>query len=186
MIDTEKTEYTGAGVYVAVLDTGLATNWRAYFPEERIATELGRGFVDKGIMKEDRTGVYVPNVVESSDFHGDHPHGTHVSSTVIGYSIRGTYIDGVAPGATIIPVKVLETYPALQATFGTDAAVAAGIEYVVVCVFFRAEITNAGLHRDISPVAFYPADYDKIFSGIKSNGLLASAIHPLGQFCGSA
>jgi subtilisin family serine protease len=69
-------------------------------------------------------------VVESSDFHGDHPHGTHVSSTVIGYSIRGTYIDGVAPGATIIPVKVLETYPALQATFGTDAAVAAGIEYV--------------------------------------------------------
>lgn len=130
IIDVEKTEYSGAGVYVAVLDTGLYENWRAYFPEERIATELGRAFVDNGIMREDKTGVYVPNVVESKNFLGDHPHGTHVSSTVIGYSIRGTYIDGVAPGATIIPVKVLETYPALKATFGTDAAVAAGIEYI--------------------------------------------------------
>ncbi len=131
MIDAEKAgDYTGAGVYVAILDTGLATNWRAYFPEERIATELGRGFVDKGVMKEDRTGNYTANVVESKDYHGDHPHGTHVTSTVIGYSIRGTAVDGVAPGAMIIPVKVLETYPALEATFGTDAAVAAGINYI--------------------------------------------------------
>lgn len=136
MIDVESVDYTGAGVYVAVLDTGLDTNWRDYFPEERIATELGRGFVDNGIMREDRTGVYVANVVESKDFHGDHPHGTHVTSSVIGYSIRGTSIDGVAPGATIIPVKVLATYPAIKdeygdpVTFGTDASVAAGINYV--------------------------------------------------------
>ena len=130
MIDVDKVDYTGAGVYVAILDTGLYENWRAYFPEERIATELGRGFVDNGIMREDRTGVYEPNVVESMNFIGDHPHGTHVSSTVIGYSIRGAAVDGVAPGATIIPVKVLETYPALKATFGTDAAVAAGINYI--------------------------------------------------------
>ena len=35
---------TGAGVYVAVLDTGLLKTWRAYFPAERIATEFGASF----------------------------------------------------------------------------------------------------------------------------------------------
>ena len=34
--------YDGAGVYVAVFDTGLVHNWREYFPEERVvfATEF--------------------------------------------------------------------------------------------------------------------------------------------------
>jgi subtilisin family serine protease len=138
VIDTEKVAggINGAGVYVAVLDTGLAANWRDYFPEERIATELGRGFVDSGVMRDEKTGVYEANVVESTNFIGEHPHGTHVSSTVIGYSFYGTPVPGVAPMATIIPVKVLATYPGIHdeygdpATFGTDAMVAAGIEYV--------------------------------------------------------
>lgn len=36
--------YTGAGVYVGVLDTGLLNSWRAYFPTDRIATEYARCF----------------------------------------------------------------------------------------------------------------------------------------------
>jgi hypothetical protein len=36
--------YDGAGVYVAVIDSGLPFNWRAYFPEERIAVDLARSF----------------------------------------------------------------------------------------------------------------------------------------------
>src|SRR5262245_1451202 len=36
--------YTGAGVYVAVIDSGLFVNWREYFPEERIATRFARAF----------------------------------------------------------------------------------------------------------------------------------------------
>lgn len=120
----------GEGVYVAVLDTGLVANWRDYFPEERIKTEWGRGFVDKGVMQAEKTGIYTPNVVESRNFRGVHPHGTHVTSTIIGYSFYGTPILGVAPMATIIPVKVLETYQGLDANFGTSYAVAAGIDYV--------------------------------------------------------
>jgi hypothetical protein len=38
--------YTGKGVYVAVLDTGLVPNWRDYFPANRIATKLGKGFYE--------------------------------------------------------------------------------------------------------------------------------------------
>src|SRR5690348_1011536 len=44
MINIEKVSQTGAGVYIAVLDTGLVPNWRDYFPEQRIATKLGTGF----------------------------------------------------------------------------------------------------------------------------------------------
>ena len=36
--------YDGTGVYIAVIDTGLPFNWRAYFPEERIAVQYARGF----------------------------------------------------------------------------------------------------------------------------------------------
>lgn len=121
----------GEGVYVAVLDTGLVKHWRAYFPEERIKTEWGRSFVDVGVMKEEKAGKeFVSNIRESRDFTGEHPHGTHVTSTIIGYSFYGTPVEGVAPYATIIPVKVLDYYAGLGATFGTSEAVAAGIDYV--------------------------------------------------------
>ena len=33
MINVEAVSETGAGVYVAVLDTGLVPNWKDYFPE---------------------------------------------------------------------------------------------------------------------------------------------------------
>ncbi len=123
-------EINGEGVYVAVLDTGLVANWRDYFPEERIKTEWGRGFVDKGVMAAINGGKYIPHVVESSNFFDDHPHGTHVTSSIIGYSLSGTQVLGVAPMATIIPVKVLETYEGIDANFGTNYAIAAGINYV--------------------------------------------------------
>ncbi|HEU0307413.1 MAG TPA: hypothetical protein VFR30_10635, partial [Lysobacter sp.] len=32
--------FDGAGVYVAVLDTGLLDTWRQYFPQERIASQF--------------------------------------------------------------------------------------------------------------------------------------------------
>ena len=132
MIDVEKVnpDITGEGVYVAVLDTGLRANWRDYFPEERIVTDWGRSFIDKGVMQDEKAGKFVSNVVESSNFIGEHPHGTHVTSTIIGYSIRGSYVAGIAPKANIIPVKVLEYYSGLKSTFGTSEAVAAGINYV--------------------------------------------------------
>jgi hypothetical protein len=40
MTNSETTGYTANGVYVAILDTGLTSNWRDYFPTEKIATTL--------------------------------------------------------------------------------------------------------------------------------------------------
>src|SRR5687767_3476766 len=43
-INIENITQTGAGVYVAVLDTGLVPNWNDYFDSARVATHLGTGF----------------------------------------------------------------------------------------------------------------------------------------------
>jgi subtilisin family serine protease len=156
---------TGAGVYVAVLDTGLAPNWTDYFPEDRIATELGKGFYQNvsftsqahGENDKCGGGVEVGPLTETSWIGSrGSEHGTHVTSTIIGFNYQSKFdaiagyplppiqVRGIAPDATIIPVKVLADYqvPALpkcddpgplaaeEVVFGTDQMVDAGINYV--------------------------------------------------------
>lgn len=111
--------YDGSGVYVAVLDTGLLDTWRQYFPEERIAEEFAISFSGGG--GEVGEVSTQPNKWE----HDTHSHGTHVTSTILGYSLRGTSVNGMAPMATVIPVKVLH-----NAGFGWSSMVARGIVYV--------------------------------------------------------
>jgi len=104
---------------VAVLDTGLLDSWRKYFPQERIAEEYGKSFGGGG--------GEVGNVSEQPNKweHDQDSHGTHVTSTIIGYNLRGNPINGVAPMATIIPVKVLN-----QTGSGWSSVIAKGITYV--------------------------------------------------------
>jgi len=114
-------DYDGAGVYVAVLDTGLVDTWRQYFPQERIATEyaicFGGGGGNRGWVSTQ------PNKWE----HDTNSHGTHVTSTILGYNFYGTPINGVAPMASVIPVKVLN-----QTGWGWTSAISRGILYVAV------------------------------------------------------
>lgn len=111
--------YDGSGVYVAVLDTGLLDTWRQYFPQERIATQFAKAFNGGG---GEQGGISEPpNKWE----HDQNSHGTHVTSTILGYSLNGTAINGTAPLATVIPVKVLN-----QNGSGWSSVVAAGIVYV--------------------------------------------------------
>lgn len=110
---------TGAGVYVAVLDTGLLDSWRSYFPEERIASRWGIAFGGGG--GEVGNVSSQPNKWE----HDQNSHGTHVTSTVLGYQLGAGTINGVAPLATVIPVKVLN-----QNGSGWSSVVARGIVYV--------------------------------------------------------
>jgi subtilisin family serine protease len=111
--------FDGAGTYVAVLDTGLVDAWRQYFPEERIAEEYAVAFGGGG--GEVGTVSSQPNKWERDT----DSHGTHVTSTILGYSLRGTPINGVAPMATVIPVKVLN-----QNGSGWSSVIARGITYV--------------------------------------------------------
>lgn len=162
MIDLDQgVTATGAGVYVAVLDTGLPPNWKDYFPNARIAGALGAGFVQSISFKAHRddcgVGIEV-GALKRTTFVGSRSstHGAHVASVITGYSYRSNtdlaagfalpdiQVRGIAPEATVIPVRVLADYqlPALPkcddpvvaggsttVNLGTDAMVAAGINY---------------------------------------------------------
>ena len=113
------TSFDGSGVYVAILDTGLLDSWRQYFPQERIATQFARAYSGGG-------GEMGRVAVATNQWeHDQNSHGTHVTSSVLGYKFGGTTIGGAAPLATVIPVKVLN-----QAGFGWSSVIAQGIVYV--------------------------------------------------------
>jgi subtilisin family serine protease len=149
IVDAENYPNGGEGIYVAVLDTGLLANWQFFFTnpvtgECRIKWEWGKGYThdmwwndtlgdfEMGPLRDDRGFI-------TDSFKGS-GHGTHVTSTIIGYrfltATADMWIRGVAPKATIIPVLVLDAwevpYPGGVARFtgGTWEMVSAGIRYV--------------------------------------------------------
>ena len=116
-VATRSVTQTGAGVYVGILDTGLLPTWRSYFPEARIATQYATSFTGGGAAAQGATPS-PPGWWENDQ----NTHGTHVTSTILGFSFFGTPITGVAPEATVIPVKVLN-----QSGSGWWSAIAQGV-----------------------------------------------------------
>jgi subtilisin family serine protease len=143
--------YTGEGVYVAVLDTGLVQNWRQFFPQERIAEEYAAAFGGGGA-----SGNYITELPDKWE-HDTHSHGTHVTSSIIGYDFLGTSVNGVAPLATIIPVKILN-----QNGSGWWSVIAYGIVYI-------ADL-KAG------PLADHPVIINMSLSGSQPNVVLEAAV----------
>lgn len=132
LIDAEKNPtYDGAGVWVAVLDSGFYPNWRDYLDPASILTQYANAFVAANAMQN-----------ANQWDRGSDPHGMAVSATIVGHRLvddtneggwgegfatgsDGTYwVPGVAPGAKIIPVKVCEPI----GCFGS--AINAGVDYI--------------------------------------------------------
>ena len=106
--DPREVSETGDGVHVAVIDTGLPRNWRDFLVEERVDTDLARAFMGGGAVAEDfvpwdQFHVSNPDNMWEHDTNG---HGMAVASHVVGFKFGPMVADGVAPGATIIPLKV--------------------------------------------------------------------------------
>ncbi len=184
LINVEGVTQTGAGVYIAVLDTGLVPNWSDYFPKERIATKLGTGFDQPVSFSPGKDPCELDNTVgklHQTTWVGStgSTHGTHVTSTIIGYFYRSNsdaaagfalppiMVRGIAPEVTIIPVKVLADYqipampkckggiPKQSVVFGTDEMVAAGINYVtdLAIAGYKPMVINMSLGgSELAPV----------------------------------
>jgi subtilisin family serine protease len=158
LINIEAVTQTGRGVYVAVLDTGLAPNWRDYFPRARVAEQLGTGFEQSVVFREGADPCQVEAEVgplRRTTWVGStgSQHGTHVASTIVGYNYRSPsdaaagfalpplQVRGIAPDVTIIPVKVLADYQVPPAPRCPDPDLAAGGH----AVFGTSAMIAAGL-----------------------------------------
>lgn len=95
----------GEGIVVAVIDTGVS-----------VVEDLDADRVLEGAS-------FVPGVTSARDDNG---HGTHVAGTIAQSTNNGIGVAGVAPLATILPVKVLSASGS-----GTSEGIAAGIDYAV-------------------------------------------------------
>ncbi|MBI3033563.1 S8 family serine peptidase [Candidatus Woesearchaeota archaeon] len=99
-----KSGYTGQGVKVAVLDTGIRKT------HEMLAGKIiaERDFSDSG---------------SADDVHG---HGTHVAGTIAGTNASGGRFNGVAPGALLLNAKVLN-----DTGYGDTMSIISGISWAV-------------------------------------------------------
>lgn len=121
-------------VTVAVLDTGVAyENYGSY------------------VKASDLNGVPIVHpfdfVNEDAHPNDDHQHGTHVTTTLLGMG----KINGVTPGATLMPVKVLDAtnkgneYDLVQ---GIRWAVDHGAKIINMSLSFPASYMPSGLLQD--------------------------------------
>jgi len=100
--------YTGQGVHVYIIDTGIDSN------HADLGANLGNGHAVE----------YCLSLSCSENWDDDQGHGTHVSGTV-GAIDNNMDVVGVAPGVTLHAVKVLNT-----AGSGSNSGVIAGIDWV--------------------------------------------------------
>lgn len=100
--DLREVGETGAGVHVAVIDFGLIKRWRDFLPTSQVRTDLARAFMGGGAV------VGLNNISDPTNLweRDTNSHGTAVAAHIIGFKIGSRVVDGVAPDATIIPLKV--------------------------------------------------------------------------------
>jgi subtilisin family serine protease len=145
---------TGAGATVAVLDTGVKLNR----PELRGRIWTNPGEIPGNGRDDDGDGII--DDVHGADFVNgdgvpadDEGHGTHVAGII---GARGM-VEGLAPGATILPVKVLDADNS-----GNAHWLAEGIAYAVAR---GARILNVSVNGDGSSTELEAAIRDAEAAG---------------------
>lgn len=102
---------TGAGITVAVVDTGIT----ATHPDltRNITENVNPGEVPNNKLDDDGNGLIDDTIgwswiADNSGTADDSGHGTHVSGIIAATRGNGIGISGIAPDARILPLKVLD------------------------------------------------------------------------------
>jgi serine protease len=136
----------GRGVTVAVLDTGVAYSTRRRFRKStdfrRADFVRGHDFVDDDRFPHDLNG-----------------HGTHVASTIGESTHNGRGVTGLAYGARIMPVRVLNEDGA-----GASADITAGIRFAVR---HGADIINLSFEFDDSYRQFTASEIPDVLAALR-------------------
>ena len=129
--------YTGNGVIVAVLDTGVNYNH----------IDIAGSMWDSG-AEYPHHGYDVVN--QDNDPMDDHGHGSHCAGIVAGQGNAGTQT-GIAPGAKVMAVKIMG-----EGGQGGDAELIGGIEFalehgadILSCSFGDAGTGGYGVYRQL-------------------------------------
>ena len=120
---------TGVGAVVAVVDSGV----QADHPDLAGHLRAGYDFVQNDATPQDGNG-----------------HGTHVSGIISAVSGNGIGVESVAPGATILPVRVLDDDGG-----GSTDTVAKGVDYART---HGADVINLSLGSDVPLVGAMGGD----------------------------
>jgi subtilisin family serine protease len=148
-------------VIVAILDSGLD------YAHVEISDNLliNRGEIPLNRVDDDRNG-FVDDyfgydfAYKDSDPRDDDGHGTHVAGTIGAVSNNQLGVAGVAWNVSLLPVKVLT-----RAGWGTNANIAAGIQYAVMR---GAKVINLSLGGD----DFSPAIRRAIIAALRKDVLV--------------
>jgi serine protease len=134
----------GRGVTVAVLDTGVAYSNRGSFlrspdfqPQQFVQ---GYDFVDNSRYANDRNG-----------------HGTHVAGTVAEATNNGIGLTGLAYGARIMPVRVLDTQGEGDASViaqGVRFAAQHGAQVINMSLEFSSDVTASDIPELIDAIRY--------------------------------
>lgn len=133
----------GRGVVVAVLDTGVAYRDAGRFRRspDFTAKDFVRGY----------------DYVDNDPFPDDHNgHGTHVASTIGEATNNGVGLTGLAYGARIMPVRVLDTIgegDALAIAKGVRFATRRGADVINLSLEFSPEITSGEIPELLDAIA---------------------------------
>jgi serine protease len=141
----------GRGVTIAVLDTGVAYPGAHGSPDlRRTRFVAGYDFVDRDREPLDPNG-----------------HGTHVASTIAETTDNGYGLTGLAYGATIMPVRVLD-----RTGSGDPAAIARGVRFAAAR---GAKVINLSLNFEESVVPAQIRGLLRAIAGARRRGSLVVA-----------